>query len=142
MQLDGCTAAYDRTRQTATSELHVSEAVRRSIVVPSDVADVWAALTDRERLRLWFGAEVELDARAGGLVRATWPDGSRSLGSVDLADERSRLVFRWRRIAGSGLASRDAGATRVSFELAPVEGGTCLSVTEEPVELAGLAVAP
>jgi hypothetical protein len=71
-------------------------------------------------------------------VRATWPDGARSVGSVERADEPSRLVFRWRRIGGVGFGPRVGGATRVSFELEPAEGGTRISVTEEPVELAGL----
>jgi len=120
----------------------MSGAVRRSIVVPSHPADVWGALTDPERLRAWFGAGVELDARSGGEVRAVWPDGARSVGSVELADEAARLVFRWRRIDGVGFGSRVGAATRVSFELEPVEDGTTVSVTEEPVELASVVETP
>ncbi len=114
----------------------MSDAVRRSIVVPNDASEVWAALTDRERLRLWFGGEIDLEAHAGGEVRAAWPDGARSVGSVELAEEPVRLVFRWRRIDGVGFASSVGDATRVTFELEPVDGGTNVSVTEEPVELA------
>jgi uncharacterized protein YndB with AHSA1/START domain len=138
MQPDGCAKAYDATDDIATGRLHLSDVVRRSIVVPTDAGEVWAALTDRERLRLWFGAEVEVDPRPGGDVRASWPDGARSVGSVELADEPVRLVFRWRRIDGVGFGASVGGATRVSFDLQPVEGGTGLSVTEEPVELASV----
>jgi uncharacterized protein YndB with AHSA1/START domain len=120
----------------------MTDGVRRSIVVPSEPADVWAALTDRERLRMWFGAEVELDARTGGQVRATWPDGARSIGSVEVADEPVRLVFRWRRIDGIRFASRVGAATRVSFDIEPARGGTSVSVTEEPVELASVVGRP
>jgi uncharacterized protein YndB with AHSA1/START domain len=116
----------------------MSDAVRRSIVVPSDPGEVWAALTDRARLRRWFGADVELEPWIGGRVRASWPDGARSVGSVELAREPVRLVFRWRRIEGTGFGSRMGSATRVSFDLSPAEDGTCVSVTEEPVDIASV----
>ena len=111
-------------------------AVHRTIEVPADPVDVWAALTDPEQLRAWFGADVELDPRPGGDVRASWPDGGRSIGSVEAADEPRRLVVRWRRAVGAGFGSRVGGATRVAFVLEPTANGTTVSVTEEPVELA------
>jgi uncharacterized protein YndB with AHSA1/START domain len=122
--------------------LHVTDPVRRSIHVPADPAEVWAALTDPERLRLWFGAEVELEPRPGGAVRATWPDGARSVGSVEIAAEPARLVFRWRRIDGVGFGARVAAATRVTFDVEPSDEGALVSVAEEPVELASVVGAP
>jgi uncharacterized protein YndB with AHSA1/START domain len=112
--------------------------VVRSVDVPAPAEDVWRALTDAEELRGWFGAEVELDPRAGGDVRVRWRGGDRSVGSVEVADEPRRLVFRWRRIDGTGFGARVGGATRVEFVLSPTAGGTSLSVSEEPVELASV----
>jgi uncharacterized protein YndB with AHSA1/START domain len=97
---------------------------------------VWLALTVPAELRGWFGADVVLDPRPGGDVRATWPDGARSIGSVEIAEEPLRLAFRWRRIGGAGFAARVGAATRVEFVLEARAHGTTVSVTEEPVELA------
>jgi uncharacterized protein YndB with AHSA1/START domain len=119
----------------------MSDAVHRSILVPAAPEAVWDALTQPDQLRAWFGADVELAPRPGGDVRAAWPDGSRSVGSVERADHPHRLVLRWRRIDGVGFASRVGGATRVVFDLREAPAGTELSVSEEPVELVGV-VAP
>jgi uncharacterized protein YndB with AHSA1/START domain len=119
----------------------MSDRVERRIVVPAAPGDVWLALTVPEQLRDWFGADVILDPRPGGDVHATWPDGGRSVGWVEAAQEPRRLAFRWRRIDGAGFTARVGSATRVEFVLAPSAGGTTVSVTEEPVELAG-AVSP
>jgi uncharacterized protein YndB with AHSA1/START domain len=142
MQPDGCNEGYDRAGDIATVRLRMTDAIRRSIDVPADAAAVWAALTDREQLRAWFGADVEIDPRPGGGVRAAWPDGGRSVGSVESAEEPKRLVLRWRRIDGVGFGARVGGATRVAFELEPSAGGTTLSVTEEPVEIASAVGIP
>jgi uncharacterized protein YndB with AHSA1/START domain len=136
MQPDGCDRSYTDLGYIATTGLHVTEPVRRSIHVPAGPSEVWAALTDPERLRLWFGAEIELEPRPGGDVQARWPDGARSVGSVELAVEPTRLVFRWRRIDGAGIRARIGPATRVTFDVEPSSDGSVVSVSEEPVELA------
>jgi uncharacterized protein YndB with AHSA1/START domain len=135
MQLDGCTPRYDADPQIATVWLRMSERVARRIEVPAPPEVVWLALTVPEQLRGWFGADVILDPRPGGDVHATWPDGGRSVGWVEAAEEPRRLAFRWRRIDGVGFTARVGGATRVEFVLAPSAGGTTVSVTEGPVEL-------
>ncbi|MGZ4109064.1 MAG: SRPBCC family protein [Actinomycetota bacterium] len=120
----------------------MTEIVTRTIEVPVGPEVVWQALTDADELRRWFGADVRLEAVPGGAVRAVWPDGGRSIGSVEAADEPRRLVFRWRRIGGVGFASEVGGASRVTFELETAAGGTTVSVTEEPVELASVVAGP
>jgi uncharacterized protein YndB with AHSA1/START domain len=114
----------------------MSDRVVRTIDLPAAPGDVWLALTVPAELRGWFGADVVLDPRPGGDVRATWPDGARSMGSVEIAEEPLRLAFRWRRIGGAGFAARVGAATRVEFVLEARAHGTTVSVTEEPVELA------
>jgi uncharacterized protein YndB with AHSA1/START domain len=120
----------------------VTEIVTSTIEVPVGPETVWQALTDPDELRRWFGADVRLEAVPGGAVRAVWPDGGRSIGSVEVADEPRRLVFRWRRVAGVGFGAEVGGASRVAFELEATAAGTTVRVTEEPVELASVVPAP
>ncbi len=112
------------------------DSVERGIVVPAAPAEVWAALTEPEHLRAWFGAEIVLEPRAGGAVRARWPDGSRSVGAVEEASPPRRLVFRWRHVRGAGFGAPIGAATRIAFSLEPTAVGTSVSVIEELVELA------
>ena len=114
----------------------MSERVTSEIVVPAGVTTVWGALTDADELRQWFGAEIEIDARPGGDVRARWPDGGRAVGSVELAEPGARLAFRWRHVEGLGFGSRLGAASRVEFVLESVDGGTRVVVMETPVEFA------
>jgi uncharacterized protein YndB with AHSA1/START domain len=118
--------------------LRVIEPIRRTIRLPAPPDEVWRALTDAGELRHWFGAEVELEPRPGGDVRARWADGGRSVGSVERADVARRLVFRWRRIDGTGFGARVGAATRVEFVLESTSDGTAVSVSEGPVELASV----
>lgn len=139
MQPDGCGRGYCPDARCATDRLLVSTAVTRSVEVPADPDAVWLALTERDQLNGWFGADLALDSRPGGDVRATWPDGARSVGSVEAVERSRRLVFRWRRIDGAGFGARVGSATRVEFTLEPTKAGTRVRVTEEPVEIASLA---
>jgi uncharacterized protein YndB with AHSA1/START domain len=124
--------------KSATPRLRMTGAVTRSVELPADADAVWLALTERDQLRRWFGADLVLDPRPGGDVRATWPSGDRSVGSVEAAIAPRHLVFRWRRIEGAGFAARVRSATRVEFVLEPTEVGTTVRVTEQPIELASL----
>jgi uncharacterized protein YndB with AHSA1/START domain len=119
----------------------MDEGVASEIVVPAGVTTVWGALTDAHELRQWFGAEIEIDARAGGGVRAVWPDGGRAVGTVEAAEPGLRLAFRWRHVEGLVFGSRLGPASRVEIVLEPVEGGTRVVVTEAPVELASVGEA-
>ena len=124
VQPGGCTLADD--------------VIASEIVVPARAATVWGALTDADELRQWFGADIEIDARASGDVRATWPDGRRAVGSVEAAEPGARLTFRWRHVVGAGFGSRLGPASRVEIVLQPVAHGTRVVVTEAPVELASV----
>src|SRR2546423_11537253 len=59
----------------ATWRLHME--VRREIVLDAPREEVWAALTEAERLEEWFANDVELDARPGGEGGFRWGDGGR-----------------------------------------------------------------
>jgi uncharacterized protein YndB with AHSA1/START domain len=93
---------------------------------------VWDALTDPAELAAWFGADAEVDLRAGGAIRFRWADGSERRGLVIDVDPPRRLAFRWRglRVGAVGLAA--AGATVVAFTLEAQGDGTRVTVTESP----------
>ena len=65
----------------------------------TDIADLWSALTDPERLARWIG-EVEGDLRLGGEFRARFFDGWEGTGRVEACDAPGHLL----------LAVRDADA--------------------------------
>ncbi len=63
------------------------------------------------------------------------PDGSTRRGLVERVEPARELVFRWRRLAGSGGSLAVGEATRVVFALEDEGTGTRLTVTEEPAPL-------
>ena len=110
----------------------MDEPISRDVIVDAAPEVVWDALTDPVELAEWFGAEAEIDLRAGGAVRFRWPDGTERRGIVIEVDPPYRLTFRWRelRTEASGLAVSDA--TVVAFTLEPDERRTRVTVTESP----------
>jgi uncharacterized protein YndB with AHSA1/START domain len=106
------------------------------VILPAAPDVVWTTITTPEELSVWFGEVLELDARAGGSVLVRDPDGATRRGTVDAVEPGRRLVFRWRRLTGIGVGLEVGGASRVTLSLEPDPGGTRLTVTEEPVELA------
>jgi hypothetical protein len=55
-------------------------AVRFERWYAASAAELWAALTDPERMRRWLGAEVSLEGRVGGAVRLRWQGGEEMDG--------------------------------------------------------------
>jgi uncharacterized protein YndB with AHSA1/START domain len=98
--------------------------VEREIVVPEPPDEVWAALTEPERLEEWFATEVELDARPGGEGVFRWGDGEERAAVVREVEEAERLVLDW-----------DDGGS-VVVELEPVVGGTLIRVVESSPQFA------
>ena len=96
--------------------------VEREIVVPETPDEVWAALTEPERLEEWFASEVELDARPGGEGLFRWGDGDERHAVVREFEETERLVLDW-----------DDGGS-VVLELEPDAAGTRVRVVESSPE--------
>ena len=95
---------------------------------------MWTSLTTPDELSSWLCEVLELDLEAGGSIVVREGVAVRR-GVVEAAEPGCLLSFRWRRLSGAGLSLEVAGATRVTFVLAPDPGGTRLTVTEEPVPL-------
>jgi uncharacterized protein YndB with AHSA1/START domain len=96
--------------------------VTREIVVPASPDEVWAALTEADRLAEWFANDVELDPRPGGEGVFRWDNGEELHATVEDVDEERRLALRW-----------ESGGV-VELELEEVEGGTRVVVRESSPE--------
>ena len=92
--------------------------VRREIVLPADREEVWAALTDPDRLEEWFANHVELDPRPGGAGVFRWSNGEERHAVVEAVEPEERLE----------LALDDDG--NVAFTLEDDAQGTRLTVVE------------
>jgi uncharacterized protein YndB with AHSA1/START domain len=91
--------------------------VTREVTLGAVREEVWAALTDPERLQEWLGGEL--------VVRL--PDGEERHGFVEAVDPPSALVLWWRPVDEDG---EEGELTRVEFRLEPSEDGTRLRVLE------------
>jgi uncharacterized protein YndB with AHSA1/START domain len=96
--------------------------VTRETLFETSTEELWAALTDPERLAEWFATEAELELVEGGRVAFRWGNGEEKGAIVEEVDEERRFAFTW----------DDGGA--VVLELEPVPDGTLLRVTESSPE--------
>jgi uncharacterized protein YndB with AHSA1/START domain len=92
--------------------------VTRAIVLPAPREEVWAALTESERLEEWFANDVELDPRPGGEGVFRWDDGDERHAVVEDVEPERRIALRF----------DDDGLVELELEDAP--DGTLLVVTE------------
>jgi uncharacterized protein YndB with AHSA1/START domain len=97
--------------------------VRREITLPAPPDDVWAALTEAERLEEWFANEVELDPRPGGEGTFRWANGEERHAVVEIAESGRRLLFDWS-------DEVDGVTSTVDFTLEETDEGTRLVVVE------------
>src|SRR5829696_3628802 len=96
--------------------------VKREVVLRAEPEQVWAALTDPERLSEWFANHVELDARPGGEGVFRWDDGEVRVAHVEEVVPGERLGFRW--------SDGDGAESTVTIELEDGDGGTRRRVVE------------
>jgi uncharacterized protein YndB with AHSA1/START domain len=108
--------------------------VERTLVLPSPPEEVWAALTQPDRLGAWFDEDTvvaELELRPGGRARFV-TEGVERRALIEAVDPARRLSFRWLPDPRQHPAL-SMPRTRVTFELEPVDEGTRLTVVEEPM---------
>lgn len=116
------------------------DVVAREETVTADVSDVWAALTEPDRIAQWFGDRAEVDLRLGGAVTFGWPAGEVSRGVITTLEPRQRFAFRWDVF---GTVRDPAVFTQVEFRLQPVDGGVAVRVVESGLaRLSTTGVAP
>jgi uncharacterized protein YndB with AHSA1/START domain len=97
--------------------------VERDIFLETPPEEVWAALTEAERLERWFASEVELDARPGGRAVFRWENGEEREAVVEQVEPERLLALRW----------LDDGGF-VWIELEGEDAGTRLRVVESSPE--------
>ncbi len=66
-------------------------AVRVEDVYDTDIADLWSAITEPDRLARWI-ATVEGDLRVGGIVQTRFTSTWEGPGRIDVCDPPNRLV--------------------------------------------------
>jgi predicted enzyme related to lactoylglutathione lyase/uncharacterized protein YndB with AHSA1/START domain len=110
--------------------------LRRFIKAPRE--RIWAALTNAEEVKKWFGPEtseaisVKLDARPGGRfevrIRSQEIPEMEGRGIFREVTEPSRLAYTWK---WSGHPDMQFGDTLVTVDLHDVDGGTDLQIIHE-----------
>jgi uncharacterized protein YndB with AHSA1/START domain len=106
--------------------------VERETLVEATPEQVWAALTDEDRLEEWMAPEVELDSIEGGEIAVRDGDDER-LGTVETIEEKERFAFTWSRPG--------EGESFVEFTLEPLPAGTRVTVVETPIGPTAIASA-
>jgi uncharacterized protein YndB with AHSA1/START domain/DNA-binding transcriptional ArsR family regulator len=101
--------------------------VERDVLLRATPEVVWTMLTDAEAATGWMGVSARIDARPGGEYRVEVVPGEVVEGEVLVAERPTRLVHTWGWVGpGSAVAP---GTTVVTYELAPLDGGTLLRLT-------------
>ena len=105
--------------------------VRREIELEASLGEVWAALTEPDRLSAWVGGAVtDLEIRPGGRGTVRREDGAVRRLVVEAVEPERRLALRWWPFEdGSGSPAAGSG-TRVEFRLEPIPDGVALTVVE------------
>lgn len=104
----------------------VQDMIEREVVYPVSPERVWAALTEPDQIRRWFGNEgAEIDLRPGGAIHLSWSHGT-SRAIVETVDPPREFAFRWApgyKGEDPNRPIEDQPLTLVAFTLEPVEGG-------------------
>jgi uncharacterized protein YndB with AHSA1/START domain len=102
----------------------------REITIDATLSEVWAALVEPASLSAWFGAEAELEPRAGAAVRFRFPDGFERRGLVEDVVPGRRLTWRWRELRGAGPNLVVGPSSTVTIDLRADGDRTVVRVTE------------
>jgi uncharacterized protein YndB with AHSA1/START domain len=126
--------------------MNVPDRIEKKITLRAPVSRVWRAISDAREFGAWFGVAFDAPFVAGGRVtgkiRPTEVDpevaelqapyeGQAFDFTIDRIEAPRLFSFRWHPFAVEpGVDYSKEPATLVVFELAEVEGGTLLKITE------------
>jgi uncharacterized protein YndB with AHSA1/START domain len=97
--------------------------VQVSVFIPAPLETVWAAMTQRDQVRKWFG-DLSADLKAGGAARLDFGDGD-FFEIRDVALNSPRLLrYQWR-FLGTGPSNA------IEWSNVPEDGGVRLTVTDQ-----------
>ena len=121
-----------------------TDRIEKTVVLQAPLERVWRAISDAREFGTWFGMALDGPFVAGtrviGTIAPTQVDPEVARGQapfagtpvaldVEAVEPMRRFAYRWSPDIGDGGATH-ATTTLVTFELAPVEGGTRLTITE------------
>lgn len=99
--------------------------IEQTFYYAASPAQVYAALTDSNRLTKWFVDSAEVALKKGGAFRLTWEAGYAMRGKVKEVDPEKLLVVAWvDRLEGGKVFETEA-----RFDLTKKGKGTLLKVT-------------
>jgi uncharacterized protein YndB with AHSA1/START domain len=105
--------------------------VQREIALDASPDEVWAALTEPDRLSAWVGGAVaELEIRPGGRGTVHRKDGAVRRVMVEAVEPGRRLALRWWPFEAEAASPPAGSGTRVEFRLEQVPAGVVLRVVE------------
>ncbi|MFR9776562.1 TIGR03086 family metal-binding protein [Micromonospora sp. MS34] len=100
----------------------------RTVVLPVDIDEAFALITEPERLRRWQTVSARVDLRVGGDYRWTITPGHVAVGTFREIEPGKRVVFGW---GWEGHPDLAADTSTVSITLEPVADGTQVTLTHE-----------
>ena len=107
--------------------------VRRAIRIDAPVEKVWAAVTEPALISQWFGRAEFSGVEAGSLGTLSWEGRDPIPVRIEAVDAPHSITYAWNNDDASGtvpLRFDESTATTFIFRLAPVDGGTELTVVE------------
>src|SRR6476620_1648855 len=100
----------------------------KTVVLPVDINDAFALVTEPERLRRWQTVSARVDLRAGGDYRWTVVPGHVAAGTFREIEPGKRIVFGWGWEGDDGLR---AAASTVTVTFEPADGGTLVRLVHD-----------
>ncbi|SCL34473.1 transcriptional regulator, ArsR family [Micromonospora rhizosphaerae] len=100
----------------------------KTVVLPVDIDEAFALITEPERLRRWQTVSARVDLRVGGDYRWTITPGHVASGTFREIEPGKRVVFGWGWEGNPDLAP---DTSTVSITLEPVADGTQVTLTHE-----------
>ncbi|WP_231925032.1 TIGR03086 family metal-binding protein [Micromonospora purpureochromogenes] len=100
----------------------------KTVVLPVDIDEAFALITEPERLRRWQTVSARVDLRVGGDYRWTITPGHVAAGTFREVEPGKRVVFGWGWEGNPDLAP-DASTVTITVEA--VAGGTQVTLTHE-----------
>jgi uncharacterized protein YndB with AHSA1/START domain len=103
----------------------IRDAIERQLTLEVPRERVWAALTEPDQVRRWFGTETKVDLRPGGKGEFSW-DETVVPFTVEEVEPPRRYAYRWE----PGATQTGKPTTLVEFTLEEVPEGTLLTLIE------------
>lgn len=100
----------------------------KTVLLPLDIDQAFALITEPERLRRWQTVAARVDLKVGGEYRWTVTPGHHATGTFSEIEPGKRVVFTWGWEQSDAMAPSDSV---VSITLEPASGGTSVRLVHE-----------